>query len=48
MVPIFGPKRDDETGVGKWGKLTEKYHLEDVGVNGRIILKWIYYINKPT
>jgi hypothetical protein len=24
-----------------WGKLKERDHLEDLGVNGSIILKWI-------
>ena len=24
-----------------WGNLRDKYHLEDPGVDGRIILKWI-------
>ena len=25
-----------------WGKLRERYHLEDLGVDGRIILKWLF------
>jgi hypothetical protein len=25
-----------------WGELRERYHLEDLGVDGRIILKWIF------
>jgi hypothetical protein len=29
------------TGVW-WGNLREKGHLEDIGVDGRIILKWIF------
>jgi hypothetical protein len=29
------------TGVW-WGDLSEGVHLEDVGVDGRIILKWIF------
>jgi hypothetical protein len=24
-----------------WGNLRERYHLEDPGVDGRIILRWI-------
>jgi hypothetical protein len=24
-----------------WGDLRERYHLEDIGVDGRIILIWI-------
>jgi hypothetical protein len=25
-----------------WGELMERYHLEDLGVEGRIILSWIF------
>jgi hypothetical protein len=25
-----------------WGKVTERDHLEDPGIDGRIILKWIF------
>ena len=25
-----------------WEKLSERYHFEDRGVNGRIILRWIF------
>ena len=25
-----------------WGNLTERDHLEDTGVDGRIILRWIF------
>ena len=25
-----------------WGYLRERYHLEDPGVDGRIIFKWIF------
>jgi len=26
----------------RWGKLGERYHLEDPGIEGRIILKWVF------
>jgi hypothetical protein len=25
-----------------WGNLKERYHLEDPGVDGRIIFRWIF------
>jgi len=25
-----------------WANLTERDHLEDIGVDGRIILRWIF------
>ena len=25
-----------------WGNLSEREHLEDLGVDGRIILRWIF------
>ena len=31
-----------ERGEFWWGNLRERYHLEDQGVDGRIILRWIF------
>jgi hypothetical protein len=28
--------------VFRWGKLKETDHMEDEGVNGRIILRWVF------
>jgi len=33
--------REIKTGF-LWGSLKERVHLEDLGVNRRIILKWIF------
>jgi len=33
--------REIQTGF-LWGTLKERVHLEDMGVNRRIILKWIF------
>jgi len=32
---------DTHTGFW-WGKLRERVHLEELGVDGRIIFKWIF------
>jgi hypothetical protein len=33
----------EETHTGFWwGNLRERDHLEDIGVDGRMILKWIF------
>jgi hypothetical protein len=34
-------RREVHTGFW-WGNLRERSHLEDAGVDGRIILRWIY------
>jgi hypothetical protein len=26
----------------RWENMNEKYHLKDPGLNGRVILKWIF------
>ena len=37
----YGGRGETYTGFW-WGSLRERYHLEDQGVDGRIILKWIF------
>ena len=51
---VFGPKRDEVTGEWKklhggevctgfwWGNPRERDHWGDPGVDGRIILRWIF------
>jgi hypothetical protein len=39
-VALMG-KGEVHTGF-RWGDLTERYHLQDLGIDGRIILKWIF------
>jgi hypothetical protein len=36
-----GERRDAYIGVW-WGNLRERDHFEDPGVDGRIILRWIF------
>jgi len=36
----FGGRGEVYTGF-KWGNRTERDHLEDPGIDGRIILRWI-------
>ena len=38
---MYGGKREEYTGFW-WGIMREKDHLEDPGVDGRIILKWVF------
>jgi hypothetical protein len=40
MWHVWG-RREVHTGFW-WGDLREKDHLENLGVDGRIILKWIF------
>jgi len=35
----MGQKR----GVYRWGNLSERDHLEDPGIDGRIILSWFFW-----
>ena len=35
-------KRGEVCAGFRWEKVRERDHLEDVGVGGRIILKWIF------
>jgi len=39
MCCVHG-RREMHTGFW-WGNLKERYHLEDLGIDRRIILKWI-------
>jgi hypothetical protein len=36
-----GEERPIQTGFW-WGNLRERHHLKDKGVDGRIILRWIF------
>jgi hypothetical protein len=38
---MYGGKREVHTRFW-WGDLREGYHLGDPGIDGRIILKWIF------
>jgi hypothetical protein len=38
---LRGSRGEVHTGFG-WGNLRERGNLENLGVNGRIILKWVF------
>ena len=38
---MYGGRAEVYTGFG-WGNLRERNHLEDPGVDGKIILRWIF------
>jgi hypothetical protein len=38
---VYGGGEEEYTGFW-WGNLRAKYHLVDPGVEGRIILRWIF------
>jgi hypothetical protein len=41
--PYGGEERRGEVHIGCWwGNLTERHFLEDPGIDGRIILRWIF------
>ena len=40
MLHVWG-RGEVHTGIW-WGKLKERDHLRDTGVDGRIILRWIF------
>jgi hypothetical protein len=40
-VALTGDRRKLHTGFW-WGNMRERYHLEDPGVDERIIIKWIF------
>ena len=41
VCSTYGGREEVHTGFW-WGNLRKRYHLEDPGVDGRIILRWIF------
>jgi hypothetical protein len=48
IIRVIKPRRIKWTGRAKmytrfwWGELRERDHLEDPGVDGRVILRWVF------